>query len=201
MEKKNKKNIWFVAGIILAVAGVIIIISAVYMNFKGKLENDKMITNFEKQLEQVKDNRGQVEVNEKQDIIEEGTIGIMQIPKLGLKVAVGEGTDMETLKYAVGHFTDTALPGQVGNFAVAGHRSYTYNEFFNRLDEVVNGDEIIVKTLDGTFRYEVTGTEVVEPTQVEVLNKTDTATITLVTCTPVRTATHRLIIKGSLVNN
>lgn len=171
------------------------------MNFKGKLENDKMISNFEKKLEQVKDNNEKVEIKEQQDVIEEGTIGIMQIPKIGLKVAVGEGTDMETLKYAVGHFKDTALPGELGNFAVAGHRSYTYNEFFNRLDEVTTGDKILVKTLKGTFTYEVTGTEVVEPTQVEVLNKTDNATVTLVTCTPIRTATHRLIIKGVLVNN
>ncbi|ADL49917.1 sortase [Clostridium cellulovorans] len=201
MEKKNKKNIWFIVGIILAVVGVIIILSAIYMNFKGKLENDKMISNFEKKLEQVKDNNEKVEIKEQQDVIEEGTIGIMQIPKIGLKVAVGEGTDMETLKYAVGHFKDTALPGELGNFAVAGHRSYTYNEFFNRLDEVTTGDKILVKTLKGTFTYEVTGTEVVEPTQVEVLNKTDNATVTLVTCTPIRTATHRLIIKGVLVNN
>jgi len=201
LEKKNKKNIWFIVGIILAVVGVIIILSAIYMNFKGKLENDKMISNFEKKLEQVKDNNEKVEIKEQQDVIEEGTIGIMQIPKIGLKVAVGEGTDMETLKYAVGHFKDTALPGELGNFAVAGHRSYTYNEFFNRLDEVTTGDKILVKTLKGTFTYEVTGTEVVEPTQVEVLNKTDNATVTLVTCTPIRTATHRLIIKGVLVNN
>ncbi|MFO7294556.1 MAG: class D sortase [Clostridia bacterium] len=125
-------------------------------------------------------------------------IGIMEIPKIDLKVAVAEGTDKKTLKKAVGHFEGTAMPGEAGNFAVAGHRSYTYNEFFNRLDEVEVGDEIKVKTTKGEFVYEVTDIFVVEPHEVWVLDPTPDPTITLVTCTPIRVATHRLIVKGKL---
>lgn len=125
-------------------------------------------------------------------------IGIMEIPKIDLKVAVAEGTDKKTLKKAVGHFEGSAMPGEAGNFAVAGHRSYTYNEFFNRLNEVEVGDEIKVKTTKGEFVYEVTDIFVVEPHEVWVLDPTPEPTITLVTCTPIRVGTHRLIVKGKL---
>jgi sortase A len=126
------------------------------------------------------------------------TIGIIKIPKIDLKVAVGEGIENKTLKYAVGHFEGTAMPGEKGNFAVAGHRSYTYSEYFNRLDELDIGDDIIVKTNKGEFTYKVYEKKVVEPTEVSVLDKTKEPTITLVTCTPIRVATHRLIVKGKL---
>jgi sortase A len=62
------------------------------------------------------------------------------------------------------------------------------------------GDEIRVKTTKGEFVYEVTDIFVVEPHEVWVLDPTPEATITLVTCTPIRVATHRLIVKGKLKN-
>lgn len=107
---------------------------------------------------------------------------------------------MDTLKYAVGHFKETAMPGEKGNFALAGHRNYTFGEYFNRLDELENGDEITMKTTKGSFTYKVYGKKVVLPEQVEVLNPTKEATMTLITCTPVRVATHRLIINAKLIN-
>ena len=126
------------------------------------------------------------------------TIGIMTIPKLDLKVCVAEGTDNEILKYAVGHFANTAMPGEKGNFSVAGHRSYTYGEYFNRLDELEIGDAITVKTKENEYTYTVYDIQVVLPEDISVLDSTDDATITLVTCTPIRVATHRLIVKGRL---
>lgn len=98
----------------------------------------------------------------------------------------------------MGHFEGTALPGEKGNCSIAGHRSYTYSEFFNRLDELAIGDEITIKTPKGSFKYVVYDKFVVEPSRVEVLDATEDATLTLVTCTPVRIATHRLIVKAML---
>lgn len=197
-----------VIGIGLMVIGIAIVGWALLMYYQGSSKQSKMLNDYEKAIQQYK-NMGEAAVqtsgNEaspgqkspSQDI--NGAVGIMIIPKIDLKVAIGEGVDMDTLKYAVGHFENTALPGQKGNFCVAGHRSYTYNEYFNRLDELVNGDEIIVRTLKGEYTYKVYDQKVVEPTEVSVLDPTKDATLTLVTCTPVRVATHRLIIKAKLV--
>jgi len=105
---------------------------------------------------------------------------------------------MDTLKYAVGHFPQTAKAGQKGNFCLAGHRSYTYSEYFNRLDEINKGDEIFVKTREGEYKYIVFEKKTVLPSEYSVLDSTKDATLTLVTCTPIRVATHRLIIKAKL---
>ena len=131
--------------------------------------------------------------------IPNGIIGIMEIDKIDLVVTMAEGTDNKSITLSVGHFPNTAMPGQVGNFAVVGHRSYRYGAYFNRLDELEPGDTVRVKTVDGIFTYCIDSKQVVEPTELSVLDPTDTATITLVTCTPIRTATHRLIVKGHLV--
>ena len=125
-------------------------------------------------------------------------IGTLRIPRIGVRVAIGEGSDDASMRYTVGHFTQTALPGQKGNFALIGHRSYRYGQFFNRLDELKKGDELIVKRGKSSYTYTVAETFVVEPEDTWVLNPTPDATITLVTCTPIRIATHRLIVKGIL---
>lgn len=193
---KVKKKIF---GIILILIGAIVIAVALFMRYDANNKQKKRITAFEKTIEQLDKNpstKASSETQPEKDV--NGTIGIMTIPKIDLKVALSEGVDMATLKYAVGHFPGTAMPGQKGNFCVAGHRSYTYNEAFNRLDEVKIGDEIITKTTKGEFKYKVNEIKVVEPSQTSVLDKTDDATITLVTCTPIRVATHRLIVKGKL---
>ncbi|MDD3370161.1 MAG: sortase, partial [Lachnospiraceae bacterium] len=70
---------------------------------------------------------------------------------------------------------------------------------FNRLDEVKIGDEIILETEKGTYTYHVTGTKVVAPDEMSVLDPTKDATVTLITCTPLYVATHRLIVTGELV--
>ena len=88
------------------------------------------------------------------------------------------------------------MPGQKGNFCVIGHRSYTYGEFFNRLDEIEENDEIIVEYNGKEFKYKVTEIKVVKPEEVSVLNQSEEEEITLITCTPIRVGSHRLIIKG-----
>lgn len=126
-------------------------------------------------------------------------IALMTIPKIDLKVVVGEGVAAKTLRYAVGHFTQTAQAGEVGNFSVIGHRNYTFGEFFNRLDELEAGDTILVERQGQTYTYAVTGKFVVEPQDTWVIDPDEGKEITLITCTPIRTATHRLIVKGMLV--
>jgi len=201
------KKSWI--GILIMVIGAVIIISALFMRFEANKAQKTMIEDFKKNIQKTNE---KLDVSEEINIADEknsgdkkitenkkGTIGIISIPKIDLNVALSEGVESNILKYAVGHFTGTPMPGDKGNFCVAGHRSYTYNQYFNRLDELKVGDKIMVITMKGEFQYEVYETKVVKPEEISVLNNTEDAEITLVTCTPIRVATHRLIVKGKMI--
>lgn len=127
-------------------------------------------------------------------------IALMKIPKIDQKVAVIEGVELKDLKKAVGHFIGTAFPGEEGNFAVAGHRSYTFNEYFNRVNELEIGDDIIVETPEMEFTYTIYDIFEVTPDKIEVIEKVDDkiAITTLVTCT--KDGKNRIIIRGELKN-
>jgi sortase A len=132
-------------------------------------------------------------------IEERAALGILSIPKIDLTVAVCEGVSQSVLRYAVGHFPDTVFPGQMGNCAITGHRSYAWGEYFNLLDELEEGDEIVVEYGGSAYTYVVTEKYVVERDAAWVLNHAQSYELTLITCTPIRVATHRLIVKALLV--
>jgi sortase A len=107
-------------------------------------------------------------------------IGRLEIPRLHVSAMVLEGTTSKVLRVAAGHVTGTALPGAAGNVAIAAHR----DTFFRALRDVRDKDLILVTTPYGTFRYVVEATEIVNPTDVEVLRRTHHPELTLVTCYP-----------------
>jgi len=125
----------------------------------------------------------------------------LAIPKIGIDdMYVVEGVTKKALAKGPGHFPESPFPGQLGNAAIAGHRT-TYGAPFGRLDELAPGDEIIVTTLAGTYLYVVTGSEVVRPTDYDKVvptHDTTIATLTLSTCHPEYHATQRLIIRATL---
>lgn len=127
-----------------------------------------------------------------------GAVGLIEIPKIGLDKAFVEGVGVAELKTGPGHYPKTPMPGQPGNAAIAGHRT-TYGAPFNRLDELVAGDAILVTTAQGEFRYEVESAVVVRPSQSEVLDPTNDSRLTLTTCHPEFSAAQRLIITAKLV--
>lgn len=188
-----------IIGLILILIGISILVYAFGTKYWTRYTQNNMVKNYE---QKIKEHKGKVKISKDSadSSVNYGTVGILIIPKIDLKVAVGEGTDMNTLRYAVGHFKGTAMPGEKGNFALAGHRSYTFGQYFNRLDELTTGDEIRVKTVKGSYKYKVYNTKVVLPDEVNVLNPTKDATMTLITCTPIRVATHRLVISARLDN-
>lgn len=132
---------------------------------------------------------------------------LMYIPRLGAdwKSPVLEGVNLTYLAEGVGHYPDTALPGDVGNFAVAGHRA-TNGEPFAYLDQVRKGDAVVVETATTWYTYLVTATEIVPPTQVDVLlpvpgepgAKPTEKLMTLTTCNPRWASYQRLIVYGEL---
>ncbi len=126
-------------------------------------------------------------------------IGIMQIDKIDLYLPIAEGFDLATLKFALGHLPTSAGIGQVGNCAIAGHRSHSNGVFFNRLDEVEVGDEVIIMSGGETYKYKIYEVLVVEPDDKSVLRGSkNNKVLTLITCTPKYKDTHRLILHGLL---
>lgn len=128
-----------------------------------------------------------------------GAAAVIDIPKIGLDEVVVEGVGVEELKKGVGHYPDTKMPGEKGNAALAGHRT-TYGHPFNRIDELVPGDKIMVTTRVGTFTYDVMEKKVVTPETVSVLDDTTDNRLTLTTCHPMYSAEKRLIVVASLMS-
>ena len=128
-------------------------------------------------------------------------IGIIQIPKIGLEKYLVEGVGESDLQKGPGHYPGTPLPGQPGNVAIAGHRT-TYGAPFYNLDALKPGDPIRITTLSGTvYTYDVTGSQVVSPSDVEVVDATKDNRLTLTTCNPRFSATTRLIVTAALVGS
>jgi sortase A len=125
-------------------------------------------------------------------------LGRIEISTIGLAVMIMEGTDNGTLRRSVGHIPGTSLPGQQGNVAIAGHR----DTFFRPLRNIRKNDEITLTTLYGSYRYRVDSTQVVEPEDTKVLNDSDEAILTLVTCYPfnfVGSAPKRFIVRAHMI--
>lgn len=127
-------------------------------------------------------------------------LGSLAIPSIGLEAPIREGDQRASLKDALGHLPGTAPIGsETGNCAIAGHRNYTFGRFFNRLNEVEEGDDVLVTSPEGvTYTYEVTGIQVVDPEEISVADSDGSGKLTLITCTPIYIATHRLIVSCTL---
>lgn len=205
---------------ILIISGILLIVFAVFIKSNVEKKQNDLVKTYENYINSMKNHMNLVNSRSdfasiKKSELEEATkrlkdstnipidmkniIGILSIPKIDLNVTMAQGIDNETLKYSVGHFEESAMPGEVGNCCLVGHRSYTYGEYFNRLDEIEVGDTLLVKTDNNIYTYKVNEIKIVEPEEVSVLDQHDKKEITLITCTPIRIATHRLIVKGNLI--
>ena len=127
-------------------------------------------------------------------------IGVLKIDKIKVNLPILEGTSQKNLKIGAGWMKETTKIGEVGNTALAAHRSHTYGRFFNRLDEIEIGDRVMITAQGKEYSYEVFNKVVVKPTDVSVLkrNKKDKI-LTLITCHPLYKATDRLIIQAKIV--
>ncbi len=127
-----------------------------------------------------------------------GVIGEMEVPRLGLRIIVEQGDSERILRRAVGHIPETALPGQSGNVALAGHR----DSFFRPLRNIRSGDVITLKTRNAEFQYRVESTAVVPPSDVSVLQPSGGPTLTLITCFPfyyIGAAPNRFVVRARQV--
>jgi len=126
--------------------------------------------------------------------------GLLIIEKIGLKVPILTGVTDRNLNLAVASIAGTGKMGEAGNYCVAGHRSRTRGILFNRLDELANGDKIVIETKEKTCVYIVSESMIVQPDNVQMLkNEGQKKQITLVTCDYRMKPYMRLIIKGELL--
>ena len=135
-------------------------------------------------------------------------LGVLHIPRLGddWEWVIVEGVGDDDLANGPGHFPETAMPGEIGNFAIAGHRA-THGEPFANLDQLEIGDKVVVETVDGWLTYQVMWERILSPSATEVLDpvaghpgeKATQRTMTLVTCHPRWGSSERLVIGTQLV--
>ena len=133
--------------------------------------------------------------------IQKRMIGVLYIDKIDVRIPVMTGVDDETLRVAAGRMPESGKLDQIGNVVLAGHRSYTFGKYFNRLDEMEVGDTFTIKTGKKTLEYIVFKTFIVEPDDFSILNYNKTDKIcTLFTCHPVVIANKRLVVQAVQTN-
>ena len=124
-------------------------------------------------------------------------LGRISIPKIGLDAELNEGIRLTTLNRGPGHWPGSAMPGEIGNVVVAGHRTSHGGEF-RHLDALQPGDTVVFDTLAGSFTYVVTGTQIVTPDALWIVDPTDTPTATLFACHPLGSTSKRIVVSLAL---
>ena len=121
----------------------------------------------------------------------------IQIPAIGVDAPVVQGDGWEQLKKGVGQHIGTVNPGQDGNIVLSAHNDI-FGEIFRDLDQLQPGDEIILYTSQRSYTYVITGWEIVEPTDVQVMDSDANAEVTLVSCYPYMIDDQRIVVQGRL---
>lgn len=127
-------------------------------------------------------------------------IGSIDIPKIGLSHTMYSGVWLTVLDQGPGHWPGTAEPGGWGNAVIAGHR-VTNSRPFRNVDQLAVGDEIILNDDAGSHVYSVTGTEIVQPSALRIVEQQPGRTVTLFACHPPGSAAQRIVVYGELVSS
>jgi sortase A len=123
----------------------------------------------------------------------------IQVPAINVDAPVVQGDSWEQLKKGVGQHVGTSDPGLAGNVVLSAHDD-VFGEIFRDLDRLQPGDQVILFTAQKQFVYIVTGSQIVAPTQLDVMNPTSEVTVTLISCYPYLVDTKRIIVFAKLQN-
>lgn len=197
------------AGEVMITFGLIVLLFAAYEVWGASAVVDAHQDDLDQELSQAWDNAPTVgptpSTSASAEAAPSGPVGRLYIPRLDKRWVVNQGVTPSDIRYAPGHYPNSAMPGQVGNFSIAGHRNVAT---FWALDQVVEGDPIVVETKDTWYIYQVTQEHIVKPTQVEVVapvpnypGATPTRRmLTLTTCHPKMDNYQRLIVHAELTS-
>jgi len=131
-------------------------------------------------------------------------IGTLIIDKINLKMPIADRAESAQLRVALGLLGGSSQPGNPGYTVILGHRMYTRGRHFNRLDEVTSGTEIVILTREGrklTYVAERQSTILPSELRRSLSQSTNDKELILVTCTPVRVASHRLLVYARQVSD
>ena len=120
-------------------------------------------------------------------------LGQIDIPRLGLSRTMYEGIRLSTFDRGPGHWPGSALPGELGNAVVAGHR-VSGNQDFRDIDQLAAGDKVVFTTDAGRHVYRVKSTEIVSPDALWVVDQTYAKTATLFACHPPGSVAQRIVV-------
>jgi len=124
----------------------------------------------------------------------------LSIPKLEFSAVVVEGTGQKELLLGPGHMEQTPAPGSPGNSVITAHR----DTFFRHIVDLSKGDQVLVERNGGTYTYEVAYKKIVKPSDVSVIESSNDARLTLITCYPtyyIGPAPERLVVVAKLVGS
>ena len=144
--------------------------------------------------------RGLVSVQASEPINIDSDTGMLvriTIPSIGVDAPVVQGDDWESLKTGVGLNASSGIPGKSGNVILSGHNDI-FGQVFRELDRLRPGDEVSLLTEKNAYTYIVTGTQIVQPSQVEVMRQTEESTLTLISCYPYLIDTQRIVVSAQL---
>jgi len=121
----------------------------------------------------------------------------IQIPAINVDAPIVQGDGWEQLKKGVGQYMGTPNPGQTGNLVLSAHND-VFGEIFRDLDRLKEGDSVVLYTNLRTYTYIVKQSQIVEPTQVEVMGPSRDAIVTLISCYPYMVDKQRIVITAAL---
>lgn len=138
------------------------------------------------------------------DVSGTGIMGYVEIPSIQCALPIYHGTDASVLQIAAGHLEWTSLPvgGESSHCVVSGHRGLPSAKLFTDLNQLLEGDIFMLRTLDEVLTYEVDQILIVEPQDTDALGiVAGMDYCTLVTCTPYGINSHRLLVRGHRIEN
>lgn len=179
-----------IAGICVAI-GIAFLAVPLYYHYAGGSQTNQLMEDFTETVEEKQDEEKTGESEEQTAISEEDAaifaegdvIAILEIETLGIRYPVVEGATSANLNVAIGHLTETAGIGQIGNCVLAGHNGSRYGEYFTHLNQTAIGDMVTLMDKSGTiFTYEVQETSVTDPYDNSIKNQGEESELTFFTC-------------------
>lgn len=137
------------------------------------------------------------------DVSKTGVMSYVEIPSLRILLPIYHGTDDGILEVGIGHLEGTSLPigGEGTHCVISGHRGLPSAQLFTNIDQLVEGDEFMLHTLNEVLTYEVDQIQIILPYELSSLQiDPDEDYCTLVTCTPYGVNTHRLLVRGHRID-